>query len=64
MEGNDAQVAARGRKGAVRREDGETWDGRDQIIVFQVAVSFLEAGAEGFQDFLNVRLSSFFMLCG
>jgi len=43
----------RGRKGVVRKEAGETWDGRDQVIVFQVAV-FLEADAEGLQDILNV----------
>jgi len=32
--------------------------------VFDVAFSFVEAGAEGIKDFLNVRLSSFIMLCG
>ena len=28
-------------------EEGEPWDGRDQTIVLQVAVSFLQACAEG-----------------
>ena len=37
---------------------GEPWDGGDQTVMFQVAVS------RGFQDLLKVRSSSLFMLCG
>jgi len=51
VEGNDSQVLVRGRKRAFRRVERETWDGRDQLIVFQVADAFLEAGAEGFRIF-------------
>jgi hypothetical protein len=36
-----------GESAVCRSEEGEPWDGRDQTIVFQVAVSFLQVCAEG-----------------
>jgi hypothetical protein len=46
-------------------EEGEPWDGRDQTIVFQLAVSSpLSLCRRGFQDLLKVRPSSLLMLCG
>ena len=48
-----------------RSEEGEPWDGRDQNIVFQMAVSFLYGWAEGvsrqsslyFNCFINIVIS-------
>ena len=59
MEGKDPQVEAKIRmcKGETVpccSEEGEAWDGTDQTIVFQVAVS-LRACRRGFQDLLKVR---------
>ena len=47
-----------------RSEEGAPWDGRDQIIVFQVALSFfLSTCRRGFQDLLKVG-TALFTLCG
>ena len=43
-----------------RKEEGEPWDGIDQTIVFQVAVSFLQACAEGVS---RICLGSGHLLC-
>ena len=41
-------------------EEGKPFDGRDQTVVFQVAVSFLQACAEGVS---RICLRSGYLLC-
>ena len=51
VEGKDPQVEAcshyEGETTSCRSEEGEPWNGRDQILTFQEDVSFLQACTEG-----------------
>jgi len=67
VENNDPKwrpVVCEGEMDPCRSEEGEFWNGSDQLLCFRRLSPFFKRMQKGFHDLLKVRPSSLFMSCG